>query len=68
MLREAGLSVLNLAHEQPASALRAFRELYPDGAALDDLSRWDAVETRHPALFEGMYQIWCRAVAPPLPA
>jgi SAM-dependent methyltransferase/cytochrome c-type biogenesis protein CcmH/NrfG len=63
MLEAAGLTVLGLSKEIERSAMLAYRELFPEDRARTDLLRWHAVEERHPALFRGMYRVWCRAPA-----
>ena len=51
-LRFVGLAV-------PGTLVHAFARRFPD-AALDDLERWHAFETEHPATFAGMYLFWAQ--------
>jgi 2-polyprenyl-3-methyl-5-hydroxy-6-metoxy-1,4-benzoquinol methylase len=60
MLDEHGLTVLGMSQPLPRQAALAYREMYPGDEAMADLERWDAVESRYPEAFSGMYQIWCR--------
>lgn len=49
MLKEAGLKLVGF--DAPSIS---------SGGAPLDLTRWDAIEARHPTLFAGMYQLWCQ--------
>ena len=63
MLRDHGLTVLGMSKQLPRHAVAAYRRVFPHDEAMADLQKWDAVETRYPETFLGMYQIWCRKLA-----
>lgn len=53
MLDAAGLRLVGIDAPDQARALLG-------RASPLDLGRWDAIEADHPALFAGMYHLWCR--------
>jgi 2-polyprenyl-3-methyl-5-hydroxy-6-metoxy-1,4-benzoquinol methylase len=63
MLRDHGLTVLGMSKQLPRHAVAAYRQTFPHDETMADLQKWDAVETRYPETFIGMYQIWCRKPA-----
>jgi 2-polyprenyl-3-methyl-5-hydroxy-6-metoxy-1,4-benzoquinol methylase/cytochrome c-type biogenesis protein CcmH/NrfG len=63
MLRDHGLTVLGMSKQLPRHAVAAYRRVFPRDKTLVDLQQWDAVETRFPETFLGMYQVWCRKPA-----
>ena len=63
MLRDHGLTVLGMSKQLPRHAVAAYRQTFPHDETMADLQKWDAVETRYPETFLGMYQIWCRKPA-----
>jgi 2-polyprenyl-3-methyl-5-hydroxy-6-metoxy-1,4-benzoquinol methylase len=63
MLRDHGLTVLGMSKQLPRHAVAAYRQTFPHDETMADLQKWDAVETRCPETFIGMYQIWCRKPA-----
>jgi tetratricopeptide (TPR) repeat protein/SAM-dependent methyltransferase len=42
-----------------ASMADDYRRHFPEDTAMDDLSRWEAVEEENPGAFAGLYQCWC---------
>jgi 2-polyprenyl-3-methyl-5-hydroxy-6-metoxy-1,4-benzoquinol methylase/Tfp pilus assembly protein PilF len=63
MLRDHGLTVLGMSKQLPRHAVAAYRQMFPRDETMADLQKWDAVETRYPETFLGMYQVWCRKPA-----
>src|SRR5262249_38458682 len=63
MLRDHGSTVLGMSKQLPRHAVAAYRQMFPRDETLADLQKWNAVETRYPETFLGMYQIWCRKPA-----
>src|SRR5262245_42133134 len=63
MVRDHGLTVLGMSKQLPRHAVAAYRQMFPRDETLADLQKWNAVETRYPETFLGMYQIWCRKPA-----
>ena len=60
LLRECGLSVLNLDVKSRAHAL-AYRQRFPEDPAATKLENWHALELDHPTTFGGLYALWlCR--------
>lgn len=47
-----------------ASLADDYRRRFPEDRAMDDLSRWQAVEDENPGAFAGLYQFWCTRPAP----
>ena len=52
-----------MSKQLPRHVVAAYRRVFPHDEAMADLQKWDAVETRYPETFLGMYQIWCRKLA-----
>jgi len=44
------------------SALRMFKETYPQKRALTSLPKWHDFERANPYTFRGMYQFWCQKI------
>jgi Flp pilus assembly protein TadD/SAM-dependent methyltransferase len=61
-LRALALELLGFEFEDP-SVPAAYRERFPQDAALTSLENWGRLEDEHPETFAGMYQFW---VAKPL--
>ncbi len=63
LLAGAGLRFIGFETVDPSLA-DDYRRRFPEDGAMNDLSRWEAVEEENPGAFVGLYQCWCaRGVA-----
>ncbi len=54
-----GLEFLGFEFPSDAAA-KAYEKRFPGTRALNDLAKWERLETEKPGLFHHMYQFWCR--------
>lgn len=56
----AGAGLRLIGFDAPSAALDLFRRTFGEAADALDLNLWDQLETGHPTLFPGMFQVWCQ--------
>jgi tetratricopeptide (TPR) repeat protein/2-polyprenyl-3-methyl-5-hydroxy-6-metoxy-1,4-benzoquinol methylase len=58
LLTKTGLRFIGF-ESADASLSDDYRRHFPGDLAMDDLSRWQALEEQNPSAFAGLYQCWC---------